>query len=112
MEILVELLLELLIQLFGELFIELGLRSAAAPFRKESSPWLAAPGYALFGAILGGISRLVFPHHMVADMQWRLVNLGVTPIAAGACKGGDKPFLRLFTLLRQPLKDGVSRSKT
>lgn len=85
MEFLVELLLELVIQLFGELFVELGLRSVTAPFRKESSPWLAAAGYACFGAVLGGVSLLVFPHHMVANVQWRLVNLGVTPMAAGAC---------------------------
>jgi hypothetical protein len=85
MEILFELLFELLIQLFGEVFVELGLHSIAAPFRKDSSPWLAAVGYAFFGAVLGGLSLLVFPHHMVANIQWRLVSLGATPIAAGAC---------------------------
>jgi hypothetical protein len=84
MEILFELLFELLIQLFGEVFVELGLRSIAAPFRKDSSPWLAAAGYAFFGAVLGGLSLLAFPHHMVANIHWRLVNLGATPLLAGA----------------------------
>jgi hypothetical protein len=85
MELLVELLFELLIQLFGEVFVELGLRSIAAPFRKDSSPWLAAVGYAFFGAVVGGLSLLAFPDHMMTDIRWRLVSLGITPLLAGAC---------------------------
>lgn len=83
MELIVELLLEFLIQVFGELLFELGLRSIAAPFRKESNPWLAAIGYAFLGAVCGGISLWLFPQHMVAHPTWRLLNLGITPVAAG-----------------------------
>ncbi|MRV73110.1 hypothetical protein GJ700_15480 [Duganella sp. FT92W] len=85
MEILVELLFEFLIQLFGELLVEVGLQSIAAPFRKESSPWLAAIGYAFFGAVAGAISLWLFPDHMVVNVKLRLINLGVTPIATGLC---------------------------
>ncbi|GAB2867092.1 hypothetical protein GCM10027277_40060 [Pseudoduganella ginsengisoli] len=85
MEFLIELLLEFLIQFFGEVLFELGLRSIAAPFRKDASPWLAAIGYAFFGLVVGGISLWLFPDHMVANIKLRLVNLGVTPIASGLC---------------------------
>jgi hypothetical protein len=83
MEFLIELLLELLIQVFGGVLFELGLRTLAAPFSKESNPWLAAVGYALLGAICGGVSLWPFPEHMVAHPAWRLINLGITPVAAG-----------------------------
>lgn len=83
MELLVELLLEFLIQFFGEVLFELGWRSISAPFRKQANPWLAAIGYAFFGAVCGGISLWLFPNHMVAHPVWRLLNLGITPVAAG-----------------------------
>lgn len=83
MELLVELLLEFLIQFFGEVLFELGWRSISAPFRKQANPWLAAIGYAFFGAVCGAISLWLFPHHMVANPVWRLLNLGITPVAAG-----------------------------
>ena len=83
MEILIELLFEFLIQFFGEVLVELGLRSIGAPFRKDASPWLAAVGYAFFGAVIGGISLWLFPDHMVSDLRLRLLNLGVTPVASG-----------------------------
>jgi hypothetical protein len=83
MELLLELLLEFLIQFFGEVLFELGWRSISAPFRKQANPWLAAIGYAFFGAVCGAISLWLFPDHMVANPVWRLLNLGITPVAAG-----------------------------
>jgi hypothetical protein len=85
MEFLVELLLEFIIQVVGEALVELGLHSLAEPFRKPPNPWLAAIGYTIFGAVLGGISVWIVPHHMVAGVAWRWVNLLVTPIAVGLC---------------------------
>ena len=85
MEFIFELLLEFLIQVIGETLFELGLHSVAAPFRKPTNPWLAAIGYAIFGAIFGAISLWPFPSHMVAGIVWRYVNLIVTPIAVGLC---------------------------
>lgn len=85
MEFFVELLLEFIIQVVGEVLFELGLHSMGEPFRKQPNPWLAAIGYAMFGLILGGISLWLLPHHMVAGVVWRRVNLLITPIAVGLC---------------------------
>lgn len=85
MEFIFELVLEFLIQLVGEVLFELGLRSMAEPFRRRPNPWLAAFGYAIFGAILGGLSLWLFPHHMVANFTWRYFNLVFTPVAVGLC---------------------------
>lgn len=83
LELLFELLGEFLLQVFGEALVELGLHSLAEPFRRPPNPWLAAVGYALFGAILGGLSVLAFPNNLVPE-QWRIANLVATPIAVGS----------------------------
>lgn len=82
LELVLEVLGEFLLQVVGEAFLELGFHSLAEPFRKPPNPWLAALGYALFGAIFGGLSLLVFPANLVPP-PWRLVNLVVTPLAVG-----------------------------
>jgi hypothetical protein len=76
---------ELLLQIFGEVLLELGLHSLAEPFRKQPNPWFAAPGYALFGAVFGGLSLLVFPLHLMSAGIGRIVNLALTPVAVGLC---------------------------
>src|SRR5262249_21727229 len=85
MEFLFQLLLEFVIQVVGEALFELGLHAMGEPFRRPPNPWLAAIGYAIFGSIFGGISLLLFSHHMVTGMAWRWVNLLLTPIAVGLC---------------------------
>jgi hypothetical protein len=82
-ELLFELVFEFLLQIVIEVLVELGLRSAIEPFRKAPSPWLAALGYAMFGAAAGGLSVLVLPQSLVHGETMRLVNLAVTPIMAG-----------------------------
>ena len=82
LELVLEVLGEFLLQVVGEAFLELGFHSLAEPFRKPPNPWLAALGYALFGAIFGGLSLLVFPTNLVPQ-PWRLVILVVTPLAVG-----------------------------
>ena|ERR1700761_1945845 len=77
---------ELLLQLIGELLFELGMHALAEPFRRRPNPWLALLGYALFGAILGAASLLVFPRALVA-MRWRAANVIVTPLLSGAMLG-------------------------
>ena len=81
-EAIFEILGEFLLQVLGEALVELGFHSLAEPFQKPPNPWLAAMGYALFGAMLGGLSLLVFPNNLVPE-PWRLVNLFATPIAVG-----------------------------
>src|ERR1043165_3931158 len=85
LELLIELLGEFLLQVFGEVLVEFGLQALAEPFRRRPSPWLAAAGYGIFGALLGGASLLVLPKHLVAHSGWRVVNLVVTPVAVGVC---------------------------
>lgn len=83
MEFLFELIVEFAVQFVVELLVELGLHSMREPFRRAPSPWLAAPGYALLGAIAGGLSLLVFSQHLVSE-PLRLANVVLTPIAVGA----------------------------
>lgn len=74
---------EMLLQGMIEALVELGLHSVAEPFRKPRNPWLAGMGYGIFGAVAGGLSLLVFPAHLVSAEPIRVINLVVTPIAAG-----------------------------
>ena len=92
MEIFFELLLaalqilgELLLQVVLEVLAELGLRSVREPFRRPEPihPFMAAVGYALFGAIAGGASLWLFPNLFIGTRSLRLMNLVVTPVAAG-----------------------------
>ncbi|MEQ1630976.1 MAG: hypothetical protein ABL997_01290 [Planctomycetota bacterium] len=84
MEPLFEFLFEVVLQIVFEILFELGLRSAKHADRTPSNPWLAALGYALVGAIAGGISCLLFPALFLSSSWARYANLLLTPIAAGA----------------------------
>ena len=81
-ELLLEVVGEFLIQVVVETLIQLGFHSLAAPFKKTPNPWVAAAGYTMFGAILGGISLLAFPTNL-APPSWRVMNLVITPVAVG-----------------------------
>jgi hypothetical protein len=82
LEFIFQLLGEFVLQVVGEALVEIGFHSLAEPFRRPPNPWLAAIGYALFGAILGGISLLAFPNNLVPG-SWRVANLVATPVAVG-----------------------------
>ena len=82
LELLFEILAEIILQTLGEALVELGFHSLAEPFRKPPNPWLAAIGYGLFGAMLGGLSLLIFPAHFVSE-GWRIGNLILTPVVVG-----------------------------
>jgi len=102
LEFIFEMVGEFLLQAILEGLVELGFHSLAEPFRKPPNPWLAAIGYALFGAVAGGLSLLLFPDHLVSG-NLRLANLVATPIAVGLlmCIMGiwrsrhDQPVLRI-----------------
>ncbi len=85
LEFIVEILGEFLLQALGEALMELGFHSLAEPFRKPPNPWLAALGYAIFGALAGGLSLLVFSAHLTPAGLPRLANLLLTPLAVGWC---------------------------
>ena len=88
--------IELLFQVVGEFFlqamlealVELGLHSLAEPFRRPPNPWLAALGYALFGAAAGGLSVLLWPTHLTPAGWARWANLLLTPLAVGGGMAG------------------------
>jgi len=93
MEIIAELLLsvlgfvaEIALQVGLELIAEFGFRAVREPFRgaRIENPVLAALGYALFGALAGGLSLLLFPNSFIAARSARIANLLITPVAAGA----------------------------
>lgn len=83
LEILLQLVGEFLLQVIGEALVEIGLHSLSEPFRRPPNPLLAAIGYAIFGAVFGGLSLLIFPTHLTPDGALRIANLLLTPLAVG-----------------------------
>jgi hypothetical protein len=77
---------ELLLQMIGEAIAELIGHSLKEPFRRPqpAHPALAAFGTLIFGAVAGAISLLIFPDLFI-KLEWlRVLNLALTPLAAGA----------------------------
>jgi hypothetical protein len=73
----------LILQLVVEVLAEVGLHH----FRRENRPpqraRFAILGYALMGALAGGLSLLLFPELFLATPQARVLNLISLPILAG-----------------------------
>jgi hypothetical protein len=82
-ELLFEFFGELLLQIVFELLAELGWRGVSAPFRKSAHPLAAGVGYAVFGAIAGGLSLWWFPNLFIGSHWGRVANVVVTPLLAG-----------------------------
>ncbi len=88
-----EFLFELIVEIFGEALLQIvfgalseaGLHIVRHPDRepRATSPWLLATGYALLGALLGGLSLLAFPHALIHAPAARLLNLLLGPTASG-----------------------------
>jgi hypothetical protein len=77
---------EILLQVLFEALAEMGIRTMSEPFKasREASPLVAAVGYSLYGAMVGGVSLWFFPAPYL-DAEWaRIANLVVSPLAAGA----------------------------
>ena len=74
---------EFVLQVLLEALAEMGLHSMRETWRKPPNPWFAAIGYALFGAIAGGLSLLFLPDLLVHSHSLQLINVILTPIAAG-----------------------------
>lgn len=92
MEFLIEIVLELfgetLLQIVFQVLAEVGLHSIHGmrdhdPTRPAVNPWLAGMGYLMFGTIAGGISLWIRPDLLIASHTLRLLNLILTPLAAG-----------------------------
>ncbi|MCX5865616.1 MAG: hypothetical protein NTW42_11220 [Deltaproteobacteria bacterium] len=74
---------EVLLQIAFEALFEVGLRTVREPFKKPPNPWLAAMGYALFGASAGALSLWVFPMLFIVTRSAQIASLLLTPFAAG-----------------------------
>ena len=94
MEELLEIILSFIIEVFGEallqlvfeLLAELGVRSLTGRKTVDGQPGrvLSFMGCALLGVVAGAISYGLFPHHLIHKSAFRLANVVVTPLAAGA----------------------------
>jgi len=80
---------ELLIQIVFEGLFELGIRTVRTPFRRDRvlDPDLAGIGYVILGALAGAISLWLVPTLLISAGWLRIVNLVITPLAAGAAMG-------------------------
>ncbi len=74
---------EFLVQVLMEVLAELGVHSMRETFRRPPNRWLAAIGYALFGTVAGGLSLLIVPTLFVHARGLQLMNVVLTPLAAG-----------------------------
>jgi hypothetical protein len=83
-ELLFEIFGELLLQLAFELLAEWGWRGLGERFHRPPHPLVAAIGYAVFGAVAGGLSLWWFPNLFIASHAGRIANLIVTPVLAGS----------------------------
>ena len=80
-----QLLAELVLQVVFEALAELFGHAVKMPFRRSRAvpPWLAAIGYLVFGAAAGGLTVWLVPDLFITAHWLRVVNLVLTPIAAG-----------------------------
>ena len=78
---------EILLQVFAEGLFELGFHGMVETFnrRRRRNPFLAAGGYLLWGAIIGGLSLLVFRQSLIQKHAHRMLNLLITPVIVGLC---------------------------
>ncbi|GAB3403499.1 hypothetical protein NX774_20845 [Massilia agilis] len=83
LEQLLQIVLEFVVEVFGEVLAEFGLRCTTEAFKREPTPWLAAIGYVILGALAGLVSVFLVPP-LLAGMHLRLANLALTPVFAGA----------------------------
>ena len=81
MEIILEIFAELFLQLILEVIVNFGFHSFSS--LPKPGPVVAALGYLLLGAALGGLSLLVFQDSFIDDYNLKLLNLIVTPVILG-----------------------------
>ena len=82
-EIVLQILGEILLQIGFEFLAELGFRILADPFKKPKNAVLSTIGFALWGAMAGGISLLIISKSPISNLAFRKINLFLTPLAVG-----------------------------
>lgn len=94
---------ELLLQLFVEVLADLGIRALSGwADAAKRNPIAAFLGYAVMGAMAGGLSLLLFRDHMLKATWLRVVLLVIIPLLAG--------WLMSFIGARREAK-GVTRTR-
>lgn len=86
MSFIAELLFEFVIQFVLEVLVEMG----AHGLRRDRSPIhpaISTAIYVVLGGILGWVSYLFFPQHLISHPYASLANLILTPIAVGLSLG-------------------------
>jgi hypothetical protein len=85
-ELLFEIFGEVLLQVLFEALAEVGIHLARGRVEhaQSRSKWRLMLGYVLLGAIVGGLSLLVFSHSMAHSHNGRLATLLLAPLAAAA----------------------------
>ena len=81
MEIIVEIFLEVFLQFVLEILAEVGMHTLG--FHNKPHPAIAAIGYLLFGAVLGGLSLLFFDQSFISDPGLKLLYLFAAPVVLG-----------------------------
>lgn len=111
MEILFELLLllgQLVLEVFAEALLDLGLSGLRdALGRRNRSPSLAAMGYLILGALVGGLSLWLWPQRLLRSGPVPGLSLLLSPVAGGAAmeawgryrRGGGHATTNLATFL-------------
>ncbi len=86
-----ELILDVVLQVFGELVLELvfelGFRAVASLFRPGEGRVRIGFGYAVAGALLGGVSSVFVKRLLLHDEWMRYANLVGSPILVGLVMG-------------------------
>jgi hypothetical protein len=83
LEIIFQFLGEIVLQIVFEALSELGFQSLADTFKKPRNAFLSTMGFALWGALAGGISLLITPRSFISNLALREANVLVTPLVVG-----------------------------
>ncbi|MBM4126359.1 MAG: hypothetical protein FJ247_03285 [Nitrospira sp.] len=86
MSFLAEILIEFVIQFVLEVLVEIGAHGLKRD-RPPLHPALSVAIYILLGGLLGWLSFLFYPQHLISHPYARIVNLVLTPIAVGLALG-------------------------
>src|SRR5688500_18546512 len=79
----IELVIELLITFFGESLLDLAAHALGRSDRAHQT-LLRMIVFAVLGAIVGGVSLVLFPTHFIRDAGLRIASLVLTPLVVAA----------------------------
>lgn len=102
-----EIVFEFIITFVLELFFDVGLRniSDSVALKEDSNKAISFIGYTFLAIFSALISMMLFPKHMIAIPELRILNICLTPVIAGTvmsligkrAKAKDKTIIKLDT---------------